>query len=216
MFQLPLAFDLAATGLFGLSGALLAVRKNYDIAGLATLSLVAGLGGSLIRDGIFLQDGPPIVVRDPSYILAVVVAIGIGWFFGAVIHRRFTALFLLVDALGLGAYAIVGAQKSFEAGLTVPAAVVVGAVNAVGGGMLRDVLAREEPEVFKPGGYYASAAFLGAVAYASLRRLGWEATFAALTGIALATGLRLLSLRFGWSTRSAPGRIARSKGKGAS
>jgi len=204
-FTLPLVFDLAATGLFALSGALRAVRKGYDVAGLVTLSLVAGLGGGLLRDGIFLQDGPPAAVSDYRFLYAVGAAAALGWWFGSHFETRLRPVFSVVDALGLGAYAVVGAQKSLDVGLSIPAAVLVGAINAVGGGLLRDVLSRDEPEVFKPGGYYALAAVGGALAFCGLA-VGAHAdgVFAAIAGIAVTFALRLLSLRFGWTTRSAP------------
>ncbi len=216
-FLLLPVFDLAATGLFALSGALRAVRKGYDVAGLVTLALVAGIGGGLLRDGIFLQDGPPAAIVDHRYLIAVAVASAIGWFAGAALEQRFHALFLVVDALGLGAYAVVGAQKALSADLLVPAALVVGTINAVGGGILRDLLSGEEPEVFKPGGYYALAAFAGALAFCGLAKgLAMPSSVAAAVGIALTFLLRVLSVRFGWRTRKAPGRPPWTGGSGGS
>jgi len=206
-FLLLPAFDLAATGLFALSGALRAVRKGYDVAGLVTLALVAGTGGGLLRDGIFLQNGPPAALLDHRYLLAVGIAAAIGYFAGAALEKRFHSIFLVVDALGLGAYAVVGAQMALSAGLLIPAALVVGTINAVGGGILRDLLSGEEPEVFKPGGYYALAAFGGALAFCGLARgLDMRGGVAALVGIALTFLLRVLSVRLGWRTRKVPGR----------
>lgn len=209
-FHLPIAFDLAATGLFALSGAIVAVRKGYDVAGLVVLSLVAGIGGGLLRDGIFLQDGPPAAIRDHRYVLAVACACAVGWFFGASLDQRFRWLFTEVDALGLAAYAVVGAQMTLAAGLLVPAALVVGVINAVGGGLLRDVLSRDEVELFKPGGYYALAAFAGALTYCGLAKgLGVDGVLSALAGMAVTFALRVLSVRLRWNTWSAPGRLPR-------
>jgi len=216
-FLLPPVFDLAATGLFALSGALRAVRKGYDIAGLVTLALVAGTGGGLLRDGIFLQNGPPAALLDHRYLLAVGVAAAIGWFAGAALEQRFHSIFLVVDALGLGAYTVVGAQMALAAGLLIPAALVVGTINAVGGGILRDLLSGEEPDVFKPGGYYALAAFAGALAFCGLvRGLDAPTSLAAGAGIALTFLLRVLSVRLGWRTRKAPGRPPWTGGPGGS
>src|SRR5690242_19489085 len=69
--QLPLAFDLVATFVSALAGALVAVRRHYDFVGVFALAFVTGLGGALIRDGIFLQGSPPLAVRDSRYLLAV-------------------------------------------------------------------------------------------------------------------------------------------------
>ena len=201
-FALPLAFDLAATSLFAFSGALRAVKKGYDVAGLVTLALVAGIGGGLLRDGIFLQDGPPEVLLDFRFLYAVGLAAAVGWWFGAPIEARFRSAFLFVDALGLGAYAVVGAQKTFDVGLSIPAAILVGTINAVGGGMLRDVMSHEEPDVFKPGGYYALAAAGGALVFCGLAvGLGADRVVAASAGIVVTFALRVLSVRLRWHTR---------------
>ena len=70
-FHLPVAFDLAATFLFAITGALAAIRKRYDLVGVLVLAFVTGLGGALLRDGLFLQGGPPAVITDGRYPVAV-------------------------------------------------------------------------------------------------------------------------------------------------
>jgi len=70
-FVLPVYFDLGATFLYALTGALVAIRRNYDIVGLFVLALVTGLGGGLIRDSVFIQSGPPLAMKDERYLYAV-------------------------------------------------------------------------------------------------------------------------------------------------
>ena len=113
-FELPLYFDFGATLLFGLSGALLAARRGYDPVGLFVVALATGVGGGLLRDGLFLQQGPPVFVQDGRYLLVITLASALGYFFSAWLDR-IRGLLFVVDALGLGIYAVVGAQKS-EAG----------------------------------------------------------------------------------------------------
>src|SRR5215469_6513682 len=131
-FTLPIYFDLSGTFLYALTGALAAVRRQYDIVGLFVLALVSGVGGGLIRDGIFIQDGPPLAMKDQRYLYAVVAGCLAAALFG---HRmdRLQKGFLLADALGLGAYAVVGVSKSLDAGFAVLPAIMVGIVNAAGG-----------------------------------------------------------------------------------
>jgi uncharacterized membrane protein YeiH len=109
----------------------------------------------------------------------------------------------LVDALGLGIYAVVGAQKSLDRGLPIGACILVGTVNAVGGGLLRDVLTREVPLLFKPGQFYALTAVAGSAVFVSLIILaGRDVQHAALFSIGATFLLRVLAIRFDW--RSPP------------
>jgi len=192
-FELPLTFDFGATAAFALAGTFAGVRRNYDIVGVFFLALASGVGGGLIRDGLFLGHIPPVAITDSRYLVTVVLG-------GRM--RHFERWIGIVDALGLGAYAVVGAQKAIQAGLGVPAALLIGVVNAAGGGLLRDVLAREEPLIFKPGQFYALAALAGAVSFVGLAVFaGVDATAAAAIAIALTFLLRLLAIRFEWRTR---------------
>lgn len=199
-FLLPIGFDLAATFLFAITGALVALSKRYDAVGVAVLAFVTGLGGALLRDGLFLQLGPPAVLTNARYLAAVLAGAAVAAFFARHLHRL-RLVFMLTDALALGTYAVVGAQKSLAAGLPVIAAALIGVVNAVGGGLLRDVLVREEPLTFKPGEFYALAALAGVLVFLLLSRgLALPDSLAAVAGITSAFAVRLLSVRLGWRT----------------
>jgi uncharacterized membrane protein YeiH len=225
-FSLPIQIDLAATLFFGLTGALAALKRGYDVIGLFALTFVTGVGGGLIRDGLFIQQGPPAVTADSRYMLMILLA-GccaflfrtrlIGWYrmvawldtLGVRTHffrervSRFDQMIAWLDALGLGAYAVVGVQKSLQAGLSTAAAVLVGVINASGGGLLRDVLVREEPLLFKPGQFYVLAAFAGCLLFTFLAvHLKTEATPAALLAIFVTFVLRVLAIRFNWVSPS--------------
>ena len=201
-YTLPIYFDLGATFLYALSGALVAIRRQYDIVGLFVLALVTGVGGGLIRDGIFIQNGPPLAMKDERY-LGVILG---GCLMAALFTRRMDRLqkmFLLADALGLGAYAVVGVEKSLNAGLSVLPAVMVGVINAAGGGLLRDVLVREEPLLFKPGQLYVLAALLGAGLFTTLiLHFHQSVESAALIAVGSTFLFRLLAITFNWKTVS--------------
>ncbi|GAO05513.1 trimeric intracellular cation channel family protein [Anaeromyxobacter sp. PSR-1] len=204
-FQLHITFDLAATYLFAVTGALAAISKRYDFVGVLVLAFVTGLGGALLRDGLFLQFGPPAVVTDGRYLVAVALGAATGVFFGKRLHR-FQIPFLLADAVALGTYGVVGANKSIAAGLPMLTALLVGAVNAVGGGLLRDLLVHDVPLVFRPGEFYALAAMAGEVVFIGLTRgAGLPGTLSALIAIAAAFAVRILSVWLGWRTEALSG-----------
>lgn len=115
-FQLPVWFDLAATFAFALTGALAAIKRGYDIVGLLSLAIVSGIDGGLIRDGVFLQQGVTPLLTNPHYLYVIGAAAVVGLVLGERVHH-FNRVIALVDALGLGAYACFGVQKSLQVGL---------------------------------------------------------------------------------------------------
>lgn len=200
-FNLPIEIDLAATYLFGLTGALAAMKRGYDWIGLLALAFATALGGGLIRDGIFISQGPPAATKDSRYVIVVALAALTGPLFRSHVVR-WNKLIAWLDALGLGAYAVVGIEKSLNAQLSVAAAILVGIVNAVGGSVLRDVLVREEPLLFKPGQFYALAATVGCVLFVELTvHFQFPAVRAAFITIGTTFALRVLAIRFNWATR---------------
>ena len=112
---------------------------------------------------LFLQQGPPALVRTPIYIaLAGIAAAWCGfWASRRELLRPFARVAALVDAIGLGGFAVVGMQLALRAGLSLPGVVLVGVVNAVGGSVLRSLLLNEVPPVFRPGELTALASLMG-------------------------------------------------------
>jgi uncharacterized membrane protein YeiH len=215
VFHLPVWFDLGATFAFALTGALAAMKRGYDVVGLLSLAIATSLGGGFIRDGIFLQQGVTPLLTNPHYLYAIGAAALLGLVLGERVNH-FGRLIAVVDALGLGAYACFGVQKSLLAGLGPTAAVFVGVVNAVGGGLLRDVITREEPLVFKPGQFYVLVALAGAVTFVFLTaQLGVAPTPAAFGAIGLTFVFRVLTIACNWRTEAVSAvRIGPDRGKG--
>jgi uncharacterized membrane protein YeiH len=165
------------------------------------LAFVTGVGGGLLRDAVFIKQ-IPLVMQDARYLWAVTAAV----VFGVLSHRvaeRFERSIAYVDALAIGVYAVVGANKAMIAGIAPMPALLVGMCNAVGGGLLRDVLVREEPLVFKPGQLYVLAALFGCVVFVVLSYYyGLDTNHSAWISIAVIVILRLAAIRFNWTTRS--------------
>ncbi len=189
-----LVIDLVGTAVFALSGGLLAVRRNFDIIGVLVLSVAAGLGGGMVRD-VLLGDTPPAALRNEAYLLTALLAALIAFFF----HPRVEQLrgsMLLLDALGLGFFAVSGTNQSLLAGLGPVPAILLGVVTGAGGGVIRDLLALEVPLVLRRD-VYALAAFAGALGFVAVDRVSSQIV-AAAAGILLTFALRMLAIRFGW------------------
>ena len=194
-------FDLGATVLWEMSGAMLGARRGFSFMGVFVVALVSATGGALLRDGLLLQDGPPALLRTPIYIALVTVATIIVLVFGGYLRtfRWFDHVVALVDALGLGAYAVVGMNLAIAAELPLLAA--VGMVSAIGGSVLRDLLIGDTPQVLKPGVWLASAALGGCILFAALVHFKVDASFAGAAAIAFTFVIRTLALHYDLRTR---------------
>ncbi|HZV77792.1 MAG TPA: TRIC cation channel family protein [Candidatus Babeliales bacterium] len=204
-FELSPLFDLGATFVWAVSGAGLGVRYGYDYTGIFTMAFVSALGGGLLRDGIFLQH-VPIALRSPDYLVIVLCGAIVGTVATLVAggrkpSRAYQGSLDTVDALGLGAYACVGAQMTLQANLPVLSAIFVGVVNGVGGGLLRDILVNRIWML--PGQILALAALAGVTLFVALLKLTHlTAGEAAWAAIALTFVIRMLAIRFDWRTRA--------------
>jgi uncharacterized membrane protein YeiH len=195
--SLELALDLVGVFVFALSGAAVGRSKNFDVVGIAVLAMVTGLGGGLLRD-VLLDEHPPAAFREHAYLWTPLLAV-VAVLAARGLLERLGRPVLLFDAAGLGLFCVVGTAKALEAGLAVAPAVLLGSITAVGGGVLRDVLAREVPSIFRAdSALYAIPATLGAIVTAAAWRLD---QFRPETALAIAGGvllLRILALRYNW------------------
>jgi uncharacterized membrane protein YeiH len=201
-------FDVGATFLWAASGAVLAARRGYDLTGIFAIALVSSCGGGLLRDALFLQAGPPALVRTPTYVIAAMLASLLTWRLGERLRGRLPSLFVrltaLADAIGLGAFAVVGMRLALAASINWAGAVLVGVVNAVGGGVLRSVLINRTPEVFRPGQLTAIAALGGSLVYGVLTLgLHLAENIAGAVAIVLVAGTNWVSRRYSVQTRAA-------------
>jgi uncharacterized membrane protein YeiH len=185
------ALDLVGTFAFALSGALLAARKRMDVFGVVVLAIAAGLGGGIARD-LLIGALPPRAITHWAY-LATAAGAGLLGFAVPAHLRRARRAVLVVDAAGLGAFAVAGAAKAMAHGVPTLGAVVIGVVAAVGGGVARDLLAGEIPVILHSE-IYATPAAVSAAIVAFWSRASSVEIGAAL----LATAIRLAALRFRW------------------
>jgi uncharacterized membrane protein YeiH len=198
-------YDLGAAFFWALSGAMLAARKGYDIMGIFIIAFVSATGGGMLRDSLFLPGWQaPKVIQSPSYVIVVVVVVAIVVLFGRWLRQLswLPRMLTLADALGIGAYGAVGMHLAVAAGIPLAGAILVGVVNAVGGGALRDVLMGEKLELLRPSVLMGLAAVMGCGLFAVLLELDVAEAWAGAAAAMTAFTVRLLALRFNVRSRA--------------
>ncbi|CAN7471162.1 trimeric intracellular cation channel family protein [Aminobacter aminovorans] len=202
----PLLYlDYAGVAVFAATGALAASRKELDVIGFLFLASFTGIGGGTVRDVIL---GLPVFwVVNPAYVL-VCAAVAVGVFFTAHLVESRYKLLLWLDALGMAAYAAIGAAKGLEATGSPTVAIIMGMLTATFGGILRDLLAGEPSVLLKPE-IYVSAAMVGAAIYTLAELAELPPQVSAFVAFVTAFMVRGGALKFGWTFpayRSRPGR----------
>ncbi|WP_309134863.1 TRIC cation channel family protein [Cellulomonas sp.] len=200
--DLPYVALLEAAGVLvsAASGAVAAVRKQFDVFGILVLAWVTGLGGGVLRD-VLLGAVPPVGISDPWLVVAALAG-GVLMYFGHPRLERARRTVVVLDAGALALFTAVGTLKGLTLDATPLAAIAVGVLTGVGGGVLRDLLTGEVPVVLHHRQLYAIPALVGATAmvvlwYADVT--GPVVTAAVAAGV---FGLRLVALRY---RLSAPG-----------
>lgn len=189
--------DVIGIFVFAISGALLAVRKNFDVFGMAVLAEVTALGGGLLRD-LIIGAVPPAAFTDLGFFVTPLLATVVVFFLHPHVERIQAAV-LVFDAAGLGLFCVTGTTKAYSHGLGLTASATLGLATAVGGGVLRDVLANEVPSLLRwDRDLYAVPAIVGATMVVLCIR--FDALTSLTSGVAAATAfvLRLLAMKFHW------------------
>lgn len=199
---LPAAFDYAGVAVFALTGALAAARDRHDIVTFWFFAVVTGVGGGTLRD--LLIGAPVFWIGDPAYLgIGLAAAITV-WF--AAPHLEGARALIWLDAIGLAAYAVLGAGKALAHGVDPLVCIAMGVLTAAFGGVIRDVLAAQ-PSVLLKREIYLTAALLAACAFVALNALGIPPLWAGVAGAAAGFALRAGAIAFHWSL---PGFRARS------
>jgi uncharacterized membrane protein YeiH len=187
---LLLVLNLCGTFVFGVSGALAAVRAGLDVFGVVVLAVVVGIAGGITRD--VLVGIPAEAFRDWRY-LAVGGAAGLVTIAGHGVLARLERPVLVFDAAGLALFCVTGASTALDHDVGAVEAVVLGAITGVGGGVLRDILLREVPVVLRAG-LYAIPALVGAAVVVIASEAGSDAVAVPIVGAAVCFGIRLAGI----------------------
>ncbi len=188
------ALDFAGTFVFAVAGALRAVQHRLDLLGVLVLAVVTGVGGGLVRD-VVLGATPPAALADERYLVASLAGGAVAAVAAALLDR-FRPPVQFADAVGLGVFAALGAEKGAAYGLGPIGVVLMAGLTATGGGVIRDVLVREVPSVLRHD-LYATAALVGGGVYVGAEVLGAGPGPGLAAAAVVTTGLRLIAMRRG-------------------
>ena len=207
VFHIPAGFDYLATVTWASSGALVAIRKHFDIVGVFVIALVSSLGAGFVRDALFLQR-TPVLLTDPVYLPLIAVTVIVCSLFSAPLTNVLTAgtaqkLIDIIDAIGIPIFAVIGMQLAEERGIPPTGVIFIGVANGTAGGLLRDVIVRDVPAVLRPGQFVTLLLLVACGIFVALKWYGRvTGPQAAWTAIGSFFVLRVLTIRFNWTTRS--------------
>lgn len=192
--------DFVGTFVFALSGGTRAVEHRLDPFGVIFLAFVAAASGGIVRD-VLIGVTPPMAIATWHY-CAIASLAGIACYFAYRPIARLSAPVAVFDAFGLGLFAVVGARKALDAGLSPLMAALLGMMTAIGGGIARDVLTAQTPMVLRKE-VYALAALTGAavVTFGAYVSIPYGVT--APLGAAITTTVRLLAIKRDWNLPTA-------------
>ena len=198
--------EIIGTAAFSCSGAMVAIRKKLDLLGIIVLGVVTSVGGGMLRD-LLIGINPPTLFVKPVYVTTAVIA-AIAMFL--IMHsRRLSHLLLevdfydwtlnVLDAIGLGAFTVVGVDAAFTAGYEeyLFLTIFLGVITGVGGGLLRDMMAGEIPSILKKH-VYACASLAGAVCYVIIRN-HIPYNIALIASASIVVLIRLLARHYKWN-----------------
>ena len=184
-------FDILGTFAFAVYGAYVAQRKGFDVFGVAVCAFVSAVGGSTLRDGLFQR--LPVYFFDSTYVIAILIGI----VFSILVFHQFEKVqkfMLWIDALGLVTFAFIGATKAFGFGLGLLGVILFAVVSAVGGGIIRDLMVGEVPQIFYQD-FYATPAIILGIIYVLLQPwvYHWYVAYGIIVVVFI---LRLLAIKF--------------------
>lgn len=188
-------FDLLGTIVFAISGVLLAAKKEMDPIGALVLAVITAIGGGTIRDMV-LNHGPIFWITDSTDLYVAIIASLI-----TMLLLRYSStltipkwLFSVLDAIGLAVFVGIGVNKAIDSQVNSLIAVCMGVMTGVGGGIIRDVLARDIPMVFRTD-IYATACIIGGTTHViAYNALNLPLEISTLLGISVTLIIRVLAI----------------------
>ena len=190
----PIWLDLMCVGIGAFQGALFAIfYKRFDLVGVISVSIIAGLGGGILRD-LLLSAGRPSGMQDKYILTAIagaVAALIIGrW------YRKSSGVVVLLDSVAMALFAIAGTYKAILFDTSALVAIILGIITGVGGGVLRDIVCRVTPQIFTGGPLYATATAIGSTVFVYLERTELALNFVVLIAAVTIVVIHMTSVKF--------------------
>lgn len=196
MFHL---LDIIGTMAFAMSGALTAMHKKLDPFGVFIIAFVTAVGGGTLRD-VLIGRTPVGWMRDMQYVYVIIL----GFFLAILFRKRFdklrTSLFLF-DTIGLGVFTLIGLEKGIMIGLHPVICIALGTMTACFGGVIRDILCNEIPNVFREE-IYATICIFGGIVFFGLRKLNLNVDILYLVTSLVIIVIRLLAVKYKWHLKA--------------
>ncbi len=198
--------EIIGTAAFAISGVMLAMEKELDLFGVIVIGVITAVGGGATRD-IILGNFPPMLFRDPTYVIVSTIVCIIVFLLFSLSKNKFKSLFEqytyiinICDAVGLGIFVAVGMNGAINAGFGDNGflLIFVGTITGVGGGILRDIMVGVVPNVLKKH-IYAVAAIIGAVLYFITYRLGANSIVSYFVCAIPVVTIRILAAKYKWN-----------------
>ena len=190
----PIWLDLMCVGIGAFQGALFAIfYKRFDLVGVISVSIIAGLGGGILRD-LLVSAGRPSGMQD-KYILTAVAGAAAALIIGRW-YRKSSGVVVLLDSVAMALFAIAGTYKAILFDTSALVAIILGIITGVGGGVLRDIVCRVTPQIFTGGPLYATATAIGSTVFVYLERTELALNFVVLIAAVTIVVIHMTSVKF--------------------
>jgi uncharacterized membrane protein YeiH len=190
----PIWLDLVCVGFGAFQGALFAIfYKRFDLVGVISVAVIAGLGGGILRD-LLLSAGRPSGMQD-KYILTAIAGAAAALIIGRW-YRKSSGVIVLLDSISMALFAIAGTYKAIIYDTTDLVAIILGLITAVGGGVLRDIVCRVTPQIFTGGPLYATATAIGATLFILLEKTNLPFNVSVAISVATIVLIHMTSVKF--------------------
>ncbi|ENQ8176512.1 hypothetical protein BS623_07700 [Vibrio parahaemolyticus] len=186
--------DLFGTAIFAVSGVLLAGRLKMDPFGVIVLGSVTAIGGGTIRD-MALGATPVFWINDTTYLWVIFITCLLTMILVRRPKRLAWWVLPVCDAIGLAVFVGIGVEKALAYNASGMVAVIMGVITGCGGGIIRDVLAREVPMVLRSE-VYATACIIGGIFHTMAVSMGYDHSTALLAGVISTLVIRLGAIRW--------------------